>query len=291
MTPTPPRVALYARYSSDRQSEHSIDDQLRICRTHAEQQGWHIAASFHDAALSGATLLRPGLQALQAAIRAAELDILLAEALDRISRDQEHVAAFHKLAAYTRVRLITLAEGEINALHVGLKGTMNALYLQDLAAKTRRGIEGRVREGRSFGQAPYGYRRVTGRLLANGEPERGLREIIPEEAAIVRRVFAEFAAGRTPMQIARALNAEGVPSPNGGAWSPMTLRGRPIREDGLLRCRAYIGELVWNRRTRVVDPMTGKARRRNNPGTARVTGAAPNCGSSMTTSGRRCSNA
>jgi site-specific DNA recombinase len=44
------RVALYARYSSDRQSKHSIDDQLRICRAHAERQGWTVVASFQDAA-------------------------------------------------------------------------------------------------------------------------------------------------------------------------------------------------------------------------------------------------
>ena len=46
---------------------------------------------------------------------------------------------------------VTLAEGEINELHVGLKGTMNALFLKDLAQKTRRGLEGRVRQGKSGG--------------------------------------------------------------------------------------------------------------------------------------------
>ena len=122
------RVGLYARYSSDRQSEHSIDDQLRICRLHAERHGWEVVAEFHDAAISGSTVSRPGLQALQATMRRGEIDMILAEALDRISRDQEHIAAFHKLATFTANRIITLADGEVNALHIGLKGTMNALW-------------------------------------------------------------------------------------------------------------------------------------------------------------------
>src|SRR4051812_5547856 len=105
--PATPRVALYARYSSDRQSEHSIEDQVRICRAHAERQGWAILDTFQDAALSGASMAHPGYLALQAAMRRGGIDIVLAEALDRFSRDQEHVAALRKLAAFTGVHLIT----------------------------------------------------------------------------------------------------------------------------------------------------------------------------------------
>jgi len=53
------RVALYARYSSDQQREASIEDQLRLCRIHAEKQGWLVADSYHDWAVSGASLIRP----------------------------------------------------------------------------------------------------------------------------------------------------------------------------------------------------------------------------------------
>jgi len=271
----PLRVVLYARYSSDRQSEHSIEDQIRICRAHAEQNGWQVVQTFQDAAISGSTMLRPGYQALQVAMRGGEVDVVLAEALDRFSRDQEHVAAFYKLAAYHRVRLVTLSEGEVSVLHVGLKGTMNALYLEDLAAKTRRGLEGRVRAGRATGPAPYGYRRVTHVLRADGEIDRGLREIIPEQAAVVRRIFEEYAAGVTPGVLARRLNAEGIAAPRGKGWTAMTLRGRPSHADGILRNRAYLGEICWNRRHRVIDPQTGQHHRRLNPLDQRVTGEIP----------------
>jgi len=66
-----------------------------------------------------------------------------------VSRDQADVATLHKHPRFAGVTIFTLAagEGEINELHVGLKGTMNALFLKDLAAKTRRGLRGRTRQG------------------------------------------------------------------------------------------------------------------------------------------------
>ena len=191
------RVGIYARYSSDRQSEHSIEDQLRICRVYAEREGWQLARCFSHAGISGTTLLRPGLQALQLAMRNGEVDIVLTEALDRLSRDQEHIAALHKLAGYTGVRLVTLNEGEVGSIHVGLRGAMSAMYLEDLVAKTMRGIEGRIRAGRAIGPPPYGYRRTTAVLRPDGKIERGLREIDPEHAAVVRRIFECFAGGMT----------------------------------------------------------------------------------------------
>ena len=95
--------------------------------------------------------------------------MVLTESLDRLSRDQEHIARFHKEAKFADVRIVTLAEGEISELHVGLKGTMGALYLKDLADKTRRGLEGRVRQGRSGGGLCYGYRVIRGAADPSGE--------------------------------------------------------------------------------------------------------------------------
>jgi hypothetical protein len=60
-------------------------------------------------------------------------DMVLAEALDRVSRDQADVATPFKHLRFAGVQIVTLSEGEISELHVGLKGTMNALFLKDLA--------------------------------------------------------------------------------------------------------------------------------------------------------------
>jgi site-specific DNA recombinase len=94
------RVALYARYSTDNQRDASISDQFRVCRTYAEEQGWQIAEGYSDHAISGASLLRAGLQALMADALRGGFQMVLAEAMDRLSRDQEDIAGLFKRMAY-----------------------------------------------------------------------------------------------------------------------------------------------------------------------------------------------
>src|SRR5687767_5080627 len=111
-------------------------------------------------------------------------DVVLAEALDRFSRDQEDTAGLFKRLTFAGVNIVTLAEGDITHLHVGLKGTMNALFLKDLADKTRRGLRGRVELGKSGGGLCYGYK-VT-RATHDSAAATGTREIIPAEAEVIR---------------------------------------------------------------------------------------------------------
>jgi DNA invertase Pin-like site-specific DNA recombinase len=259
------RVALYARYSSDNQREASIEDQLRICREQAKREKWKVAGTYKDAGISGASMiLRPGIQSLLQDAQAGQFDVVLAEALDRISRDQADVATFYKHLKFAGVPIVTLAEGEISELHVGLKGTMNALFLKDLAAKTHRGIRGRVEEGKSGGGLCYGYN-VVKQLDSRGDPIRGDREINEAEANVVRRIFREFAAGVGPRTIARTLNEEGVTGPGGKLWSDTTIRGHVKRGTGLVNNELYIGRLIWNRLRYIKDPSTGKRVSRLNP--------------------------
>ncbi len=164
------RVALYARYSSDNQRAASIDDQFRICREHAKREKWKVASAYKDAGISGASMiLRPGIQTLLQDAQRGEFTIVLAEALDRVSRDQGDVATLFKHLKFAGVKIVTLAEGEISELHVGLKGTMNALFLKDLAQKTPRGLRGRVEDGKSGGGLCYGYK-VIKKLDAHRDP-------------------------------------------------------------------------------------------------------------------------
>ena len=103
------RAALYARYSSDLQSAASIEDQFRICREHAERAGWTVVDTYRDAAISGdSMILRPGIQALLADARSGAFDVVVAEALDRMSRDQADVSALFKHLQFARVMIVTL---------------------------------------------------------------------------------------------------------------------------------------------------------------------------------------
>src|SRR5215472_1621023 len=126
------RAAIYARYSSDLQRDASIEDQVRLCKSRIQREGWSLSAAYTDRAQSGASRLRPGYQSLLEDALKGRFDLVLTEALDRLSRDQEDTAALYKQLTFAGVKLVTLAEGEITELHVGLKGTMNALFLKDL---------------------------------------------------------------------------------------------------------------------------------------------------------------
>jgi site-specific DNA recombinase len=97
-------VGIYARYSSDNQRDASIADQLRVCRTFAERQGWTVAEEYSDHAVSGATLLRPGFQSLMRDALNRRFDIVLAESLDRFSRDQEDTAELFKRLTFAGAR-------------------------------------------------------------------------------------------------------------------------------------------------------------------------------------------
>ena len=258
------RVAIYARYSSAMQSAASIEDQVRLCMERAEREGWTVVQTFTDMAISGASLHRPGLQSLLDHASRGGIDLVLCEALDRLSRDQADVATLYKQLAFHGAGIATLAEGEISELHVGLKGTMNQLFLKDLASKTRRGLRGRVEAGKSGGGNSYGYD-VVRRLGDDGQPVTGERTINEAEAEVIRRIFTEFADGTSPKAIARALNDDGIPGPRGKLWRDTAIRGHRTRGTGILNNELYVGRLVWNRLRYVKDPATGKRVSRLNP--------------------------
>jgi len=259
------RAVIYARYSSDLQSEASIDDQVRLCKERAERDSMTVADVFTDYAISGGTIRnRPGMLSLMDAAKQGDFDMVIAEALDRISRDQEDIAAIYKRLSHADVRIVTLSEGEINELHIGLKGTMNALFLKDLAQKTHRGLEGRVRQGLSGGGNAFGYD-VVKKVDAAGEPIRGERQINEDEAMVVRHVFKEYLSGKSPRKIAFALNADSIPGPAGRNWGPSTIYGNCRRGTGILNNELYVGKLVWNRQRFIKDPVSGKRVARPNP--------------------------
>ncbi|MET4358766.1 hypothetical protein ABIC08_008743 [Bradyrhizobium sp. RT9b] len=168
------------------------------------------------------------------------------------------------LSRLASTRIVTLSEGDVTHLHVGLKGTMNALFLKDLADKTRRGLRGRVEDGKSGGGLCFGYD-VVKQFAPNGEPIRRDRTINEAEATVVRRVFADYIAVKSSRAIAFELNKEGVPGPQGAEWGPSTIHGNPKRSVGILNNELYVGRLVWNRLRYLKDPDTGKRVSRLNP--------------------------
>ncbi len=200
------RAAIYARFSTDHQDERSIDDQAALCRDYARREQLTVVQVFEDRARSGASMLnRDGLLTLMEGAKTNQFDVVVVEALDRLSRDMEDLAAIHKRLTYRGIEIRAVHEGTVNTVLVGLRGLVGQLYREDTANKVRRGQSGRVRHGLAAGGITYGYAEV-----AN---EPGRRTIVEAEADIVRRIFDEYVSGRTPRQIAYDLNRDGIPSP------------------------------------------------------------------------------
>ena len=141
---------------------------------------------------------------------------------------------------------------------------MNALFLKDLADKTRRGLRGRVEAGKSGGGKAYGYD-VVKKFDASGDPIRGERHINREQARIITEIFNLYATGVSPKAIAKQLNERNIPSPSGKGWGQSTINGNRERGTGILNNELYIGRMVWNRLTYMKDPDSGKRVSRPNP--------------------------
>jgi len=132
-------------------------------------------------------------------------------------------------------------------MKIAVASLLGTIFLKNLIDKTLRGMEAVVKSGRFAGGKAYGYRRHIS-LDVDGEVVRGHLEIHEKEAAIVARIFRDFAAGQSSIQIATALNADGIPGPRGGDWNASTIRGDPKKATGILNNPLYVGRLVWGRR-------------------------------------------
>ena len=261
------RAAIYARYSTDLQNPKSVRDQITLCEREAARKGWHVVQHYHDSGISGSTDNRPGYRDLRAALSKGEYDIILAESLDRLSRDQEHAARLFKDARFNDVDIHTLDRGRVDIIQIGFNATIAAVFLEAQAAKTRRGLLGRVQDGKSAGGLSYGYKVPQDEV---GNPRKGELAINEEEALIVRRIFREYTEGKSPLKIATSLNDDGIPAPRngrgkGGAWKQNTINGNRDRGTGILNNELYIGRRVWNRLSYRKDPATGRRLSRPNP--------------------------
>ena len=254
------RAVIYARYSSDLQREASIEDQIEVCCRYTASQGWTIVETYTDAAISGASRFRPGFQKLIADASKNKFDIVICEAIDRLGRRLADTSDLQDQLAFYKIKLFTPSLGEITTIHIAVMGMMAQMALKDLGEKTKRGQMGRVLKGRIPAGISYGYR-----AIASSDNDGGAREIVPEEAAIICRIFTEYASGKTPEAIARDLNREGVSGPEGREWSNTTIRGQNQRGTGVLNNALYRGVLEWNRCSYTKNPRTGKRVARPNP--------------------------
>jgi DNA invertase Pin-like site-specific DNA recombinase len=184
-------AAVYARFSTELQNEKSTEDQIALCRAYAARHQLNVVATFEDRARSGASVFgRDGLMQLMDAARQQRFTVVIVEALDRLSRDMEDLAGIHKRLSFQGIEIQAVHDGTADSVLIGIRSLVGQMQREDGAKKVRRGMAGVIRDGRHAGGRAYGYRAVPGKP--------GELEIVEDEAAIVRRIFTAYVAGRTP---------------------------------------------------------------------------------------------
>jgi site-specific DNA recombinase len=247
------KAAIYARYSTTLQRSESIDDQFRVCERLAERHGFRVVAHFSDAAISGGTATkRPGYQQMLAEARAGRFDVVIAEDVSRLWRNLAEQSPRLAELADLGIAVVTHdldTRQESSAILGAVTGAMSEGYRREIARRTRRGLEGLARTQRPTGGRAYGY-------IAAADSSSRDREIDPEQARVVVRIFQDYADGLSAVSICAALNREQIPSP-GSAWDRKSRRsngwvvsaiaGDRKRGTGILNNELYVGRVIWNR--------------------------------------------
>ncbi len=252
-TETDMRAIIYSRVSTDAQERDgtSLDTQERACDEVAADRGWSVVRRIRDAA-SGAALERDGLDELRAALRRGEADVVVAYAVDRLSRSQNHIGILFDEFEGAEVKLEFVTERfedtAVGRFILAARAFIAEVEREKIAERTMRGKEERARSGRipqATGAGCYGY---------TYNPASGRREVEPFQAAVVHRIFERYADSRSFSAVSNELNDAGIPAFSGGRWYPITVRRVLLNE-------AYIGRTVY-RRTRRVPVRAPGARRR-----------------------------
>ncbi|MFC0342108.1 recombinase family protein [Paracoccus niistensis] len=248
------RVALYVRFSSDRQKMTSLDDQIAQLRAFADGLGWIVGAIYADPEITGRTTrTRPEYNRMIADAKAGLFDVVLAEAIDRLARRTADITDLRDVLEHHEVVVHTKSQGLISPMEAAIYGVMAEQFSRDLGEKTRRGAIGAVSRNLVPAGLAYGYMAVE-----PSNPGDTNRAVVPEHAAVVVRIFRMFADGMPAKKIAETLNREGVPGPRGKPWQESTIRGHGPRGTGILRNPLYIGVNAYGDVASSLNPESGK---------------------------------
>ena len=208
------QAIIYARYSSERQTEQSIEGQLRTCYEFAEREGITVTGEYIDRAISGTTDHRPQFQRMIADCKHLGIDYVIVYKLDRFARNRYDSAVYKAKLKQHGIRLLSAMEKITDSpegiIMEGLLEAMNEYYSAELSQKIRRGMRENVIKGKTTGgNVALGYRVGVDKRL----------EINEDQAAIVRKIFGMYASGRTFAEIIRELNNSGLKTSRGNAYN------------------------------------------------------------------------
>lgn len=225
-------AVVYARYSSGKQREVSIDDQLRVVREFLAREGMREVRVYADRAKSGRTDRRPSFQEMIA--NAPESDFVVVYSLDRFSRDRWDAPVYKKLLADAGVRVLSATEQMIDdspegVLQEKMMEGLAAYYSLNLARSVRRGMVGNALACKANGYKLFGY---------DIDPDTRQYVLNKAEAEEVRRAFSRYAAGATINSIAEDLARKGYTTRNGKPMSANAVQH-------MLHNERYLGIYKW----------------------------------------------
>lgn len=227
------KAVIYARFSSDRQREESIEGQLRECKEYAERNGITILGSYVDRALSAKTDNRPDFQRMIKDSAKGLFDIVLVWKLDRFARNRYDSAHYKAILKKNGVKVVSakeaIAEDSTGILLESLLEGYAEFYSVELSEKIHRGQKENALKGlNNGGGIPLGY--------VLGSDQR--LQIDPLTAPLVVEIFTRYDEGETVREIIGSLNERGL----------QTRRKRPFSMNSfnrILKNRKYIGEYSY----------------------------------------------
>ncbi|MGE0579651.1 recombinase family protein [Reyranella sp.] len=232
------RAALYGRVSVKRNSKFAADDQLRVCRELAQRNSWLVVAEYKDEGISGGTSRRAQYQALRAAAKRRDFDIVVAEDSKRLWRALGEQFTVLDEWVNIGVDLVTVSGLDSRDQHfrmmISMQGAMAEHDLKECRYRIRRGLESRAKDGRATGGRVFGYNPAKGDAVT----------VNLEQAAVVRRIFREYVGGMSARSIAHGLNRDAIASP-GSSWEGRDGKWRQSGVRVILNNRRYTGVVVW----------------------------------------------
>lgn len=209
-------AVIYARYSSNNQTEQSIEGQVHVCEDYAKRNNIIIVDSYIDRAISGTTDERESFQRMLKDSNNKKWNYVLVYKLDRFARNKYEAAIHRKHLKDNGIKLLSamenIPETPEGVLLESLLEGMNQYFSEELAQKVSRGLHESRMKGYCIGSVPYGYIKENKMLKVN-----------EDEAIILKRIFEDYASGKTILQISKSLEIENITN-KGRRFIPEVIR-------------------------------------------------------------------